>query len=209
MVGRFELGNLHAERGDLAGALALYEGVIGLARVAGDPNQEVLAHNNAAYHAMLAGDLAAAHRHLDAALAQTESLDLRLPRQYLLSTRGEIALAERLWDEAETWFRQGLAEAQNQGNGSRSPSITPTWPSGAAGRPGCGIDFAGRSPTGCCTVDGPLRPSADCVMAHRAPPGAAGERLVAAEALGRAEDHLTGGQYGHLNAWAQRLRGQL
>lgn len=210
MVGRFELGNLHAERGDLAGALALYEGVIGLARVAGDPNQEVLAHNNAAYHAMLAGDLTAAHRHLDAALAQTESLDLRLARQYLLSTRGEIALAERLWDEAETWFRQGLAEAQNQGNGEQVAKYHANLALAARGRGD--LDAALILLEEAQQAAAPL--TARYVQAQIALwltelHLARGERLVAAEALGRAEDYLAGGQYGNLNAWAQRLRTQL
>jgi DNA-binding SARP family transcriptional activator len=113
---RFELGNLRAQRGDLPGARRAYDEAIAFAQAAGDPFQEVLGHNNAAYHALLAGDLDAAHSHLDTALAMTERSDLRMPRQYLYSTRGELALGEGRPAEAETWFRRGLAEAEYTGN---------------------------------------------------------------------------------------------
>ena len=57
MVARFELGNARAERGDLAGAIAMYSESAALAAGAGDPNQQVLALNNLAYHTMLLGDI--------------------------------------------------------------------------------------------------------------------------------------------------------
>jgi ATP/maltotriose-dependent transcriptional regulator MalT len=110
------MGNLRAQRGDMPRAGRAYDEAIAFAQEAGDPFQEVLGHNNAAYHALLAGDLEAAHSYLDTALAMTERSDLRMPRQYLYSTRGELALAESRPAEAETWFRRGLAEAEFTGN---------------------------------------------------------------------------------------------
>jgi DNA-binding SARP family transcriptional activator/tetratricopeptide (TPR) repeat protein len=112
----FVLGNLRAESGDLPAALEAYKESIDFARAAGNDFQEVLGHNNYAYHALLLGDLPAAHEHIDAALAISESRALRLSLQHLYSTRGEIALAESRWDEAEEWFQRGLVEAEKNNN---------------------------------------------------------------------------------------------
>ncbi len=114
--GRFALGTMLAERGDLAGAVQAYRDSIVLAEQAGDTFQALLSYNNTAYHALLLGDLAQAHAYVETGLAQAEARGLRVPLQYLYSTRGEIALAEHDWDGAEAWFRRGLAEAQAMGN---------------------------------------------------------------------------------------------
>ena len=66
---RFELGNLLAQRGDLEAALDAYQEAIATAQQLGDQMQEILAHNNYAYHAMLLGRLDAAHLHIEKALA--------------------------------------------------------------------------------------------------------------------------------------------
>ena len=46
-----------------------------------------------------------------------------MPRQYLYSTRGEIARAEELLDEAESWFERALAEAQKHHNQVQAANI--------------------------------------------------------------------------------------
>jgi tetratricopeptide (TPR) repeat protein len=58
----------------------------------------------------------AAHEHIAAGLALAEARGLRLPLQYLYSTRGEIALAEQQWGEAESWFTRGLAISERMGD---------------------------------------------------------------------------------------------
>ncbi|MDQ4078880.1 MAG: AAA family ATPase, partial [Chloroflexota bacterium] len=113
---RFELGNLLAQRGRLRQAVQAYHESISLAEVTGDESQIALGHNNAAYHSILLGDLEAAREHVEIGLDLVEANDLQVPRQYLYSTRGELALAEEQWDEAEEWFQRGMAEAERQGN---------------------------------------------------------------------------------------------
>jgi DNA-binding SARP family transcriptional activator len=130
----FELGTLHARSGDLEQALKAYTEAIRLAQQSGDPMQEVLAHNNYAYHALLQHDLAAAHQHIDIALAIADAGAIQMPRQYLYSTRGEIALAEQKWDEAEEWFRRGIAEAQKAGNTMQAANYSANLGLAAQGR---------------------------------------------------------------------------
>lgn len=115
-ISRFELGNVRAQQGDLAGARESLAEAVEQARVTGDPFLEVLALNNSAYYALLDGDLAAARTLIAAGLALAEARALEVPRQWLLSTRGELALAEGQWDEAEGWFRHGLALAERLHN---------------------------------------------------------------------------------------------
>jgi len=113
---QFELGNLRARQGDLAAARAAFRDAIQLAQAAGESLLEAIAHNNAAYHALLDGDLSAAKVHRDAGLALAERADLAPARQWLFSTAGEIELAEARWDQAESWFRKALAEAERHDN---------------------------------------------------------------------------------------------
>lgn len=114
--GRFTLGNLRAERGDLPAARAAFAEAIALAHEAGDPFQAVLGYNNAAYHALLDGDMEVARVAITQGLALAGAQALRVPLQYLYSTRGEIALAEGQWEEARGWFERGLDEAQTNRN---------------------------------------------------------------------------------------------
>jgi DNA-binding SARP family transcriptional activator/tetratricopeptide (TPR) repeat protein len=108
----FGLGNFYAERGELAVARQLFHRAAAHARRAGDHNQEVLAYNNAAYHALLAGDREEAYRLVDRALALLDAYAFRLPRPYVYSTRGEIALADGKLDEAFEWLTRALNEAE-------------------------------------------------------------------------------------------------
>ena len=119
----FELGNLLAQRGDLVNAIHAFERVIQLAPAGGDRFLEVLGHNNLAYHAHLAGDLDLAQEHIETGLALAGELALFVPRQYLYSTRGEIARAEEQLDEAESWFERALAEAQKHHNQVQAANI--------------------------------------------------------------------------------------
>ncbi len=112
----FFLGNLLAEQGDLSSALSAFAESIQLAEQAGDEFQQALGLNNLAYHSVLAGDLETAHRTVDQGIQLAEQRALRLPLQHLYSTRGEIALAEQQWKEAESWFTRGLAEAERNQN---------------------------------------------------------------------------------------------
>lgn len=112
----FELGNLLARRGDLQAAMSAFQDALHSAVQAGDAMIELLARNNIAYHSLLVGDVDGARNHIEAALALADASAIQMPRQYLYSTRGEVALAEHQWDEAEEWFQRGMREAQKAGN---------------------------------------------------------------------------------------------
>jgi DNA-binding SARP family transcriptional activator/tetratricopeptide (TPR) repeat protein len=116
IVARFELGNARAERGDLAGAIKMYRQTADLARAAGEPNQQVLALNNLAYHTMLLGDTTAAREYIREAFGLADQYGLRMSHEYLLSTRGEIELADGNWAGAEEWVNASLAEARAHNN---------------------------------------------------------------------------------------------
>ncbi len=206
-LSRFELGNLLAERGDLQAAIDVYEESISLSEAAGNPNQQVLSHNNAAYHAMLAGELPRAHHHMRAALALAERLDLRLPLQYLYSTRGEIALAEEQWAEAEPWFRRSLAAAETNGNIEQAAKCRANLALAARGRGD--LDEALALLQEAATLAAPLtarylQAQIDLWLAEASL--ARGERRAARIALEEAEARLTGGEYRRLAEWAARLR---
>lgn len=112
----FELGNVKAQEGDLQAALSYFEQVIAFAEQQNDSLHIALGHNNLAYHALLLGDLALAKRHIDQAIAITEERDLATNRQWVYSTRGEIALAERDWEAADRWLTRGRAMAEHFNN---------------------------------------------------------------------------------------------
>jgi DNA-binding SARP family transcriptional activator len=131
---QFQLGNLLAEAGELPGAISAFRAAIPLAHQAGDLFQEVLGYNNLAYHLVLAGELADARATIEAGLALNEAQGLQVPRQWLYSTRGELALAEKQWAEATVWFERGLAEARQQHNHAQIASYYANLGRAAAGR---------------------------------------------------------------------------
>lgn len=210
MVARFELGNALAERGDLPGAIALYEQTAGLARVARDPNQQLLALNNLAYHTMLAGDTAAALRSIDEALALADQYGLGMAREYLLSTRGEIELADGRWTEAEEFFNASQVEAQGHNNVAHIAKC----------RANLGLVARGRGDLDSALIL--LEEAAELAAPLTARYMQAqidlwltevyldrGERAAAAGTLGRAEARLAGSHYRRLIELSRKLRAAL
>jgi DNA-binding SARP family transcriptional activator/ATP/maltotriose-dependent transcriptional regulator MalT len=116
MYAAIGLSNLRAEQGDQVGAYAAAQQIISLAQQVGYSFYEVIGHNSAAYRATLLGDLAGAHRHIRAGLELADARGLEMPRQWLYSTRGELALAEHAWEEAATWLQRARVEAMRQNN---------------------------------------------------------------------------------------------
>lgn len=205
--GRFTLGNLQAEHGNLPAALQSYREAIRLAQTAGDHFQEVLAHNNAAYHALLLGEIQSAHEHAAIGLALAEQHGLRLPLQYLYSTHGEIALAEARWSDAEQWFTRGIDEAEHQHNQTQIASYRANLGLAARGRGDLDAAVvlleAARE-----TIDrlaaAYLHTQIDLWLAELY--AERREHAAAEDALSRAEQRLAESDHARLRAWAARLR---
>jgi DNA-binding SARP family transcriptional activator/tetratricopeptide (TPR) repeat protein len=126
ILGRFELGNLLAQRGDLALALESYQSALALARQNGDRLREMLALNNLAYHTLLSGDPAAAQGYIDEALSLVEEQVFFFPRTYLYSTQGEILLARGEVDAAKEWLQRSLTEAESYSNLAQAANVRAT-----------------------------------------------------------------------------------
>jgi tetratricopeptide (TPR) repeat protein len=207
---RFELGNMLAERGDLRGAIAAFEDSIGLAEMTGNPLQTVLGHNNAGYHALLAGDLDGARRHVDAGVQLAEANALRMPLQYLYSTRGEIALAENMWDEAEQWFQRGMVEAERLGNAIQVANYRANLALAARGRGDLdsAVLLLEQARTDATKLTAPhLQAQIDLWLTQLYL--ARGERAAAQDALTRAEKRLAHSDRAQLKGWAKRLRDEM
>ena len=112
----FERGNLLADRGDRQAALAAFGDALRLAQASANPITMAMAHNNLAYHSLLAGDVAQAEKHIRAATEITARHAIGLLWQFVYSTTGEIALAQGKLDEADTAFAKAYAEAHARGN---------------------------------------------------------------------------------------------
>jgi DNA-binding SARP family transcriptional activator len=110
------LSNIRADQGDMQGAFAAAQEIVRYARQSGNDFYEAVGYNNSAYRALLLGNYQGAHEYLEAGLRLVEERVLEVPRQWLYSTRGELALAEEEWDEAERWFQRGIVHAERNGN---------------------------------------------------------------------------------------------
>lgn len=203
----FELGNLLAQRGDLEDALRAYDRAISLARDAQVPFLEVLGHNNLAYHALLAGDRTTAWEQIQVGLRLADDLSLFLPRQYLYSTRGEIALNEGHLEEAEEWFNRALHEAHKHHNQAQAANIQANLALVARERGDLDTALA-LLESAHDLVDGLVALhlqiqldlwSAELYLQR-------GEHKAAEEALEEAEGRLAGSDRRHLAAWASRVR---
>ncbi|MGH2523083.1 MAG: hypothetical protein ACRDH2_11320, partial [Anaerolineales bacterium] len=163
-----------------------------------------LGHNNAAYHAMLLGDLKAAHEHIEAGLALAEARALNVVRQWLNSTRGEIALAEQQWEEAEGWFTRGMVEAEKLDNAEMIANYHANLGLAARGRGDLAAALA-RLETARERAPSPYQQTqidlwlAEVYLDR-------GERAAAEAALVRAEARLAGGEHSRLQAQGDRLR---
>lgn len=122
----FELGNIDAQQGRLSQAIERYRRALEATRGApGDAalRSQILAHNNLAYHLHLLRDPQAFdHVQQGLALAQEKGMLTLLP--YLLSTLGELHLAQGDLQAAETAFRQGLVHAQRLAQPERIAGLT-------------------------------------------------------------------------------------
>ncbi len=205
----FILGNLRAQQGDLAQAIPAFLESVRLAQSIGDDYQQVLGYNNAAYHALLAGDLNAAHAHLAQGFALAQARALKLPWQYLYSTRGEIALAEKNWDEAEQWFARGLTESQAHDNREQSANYHANRALAARGRGDLDAAlmlFEQAREQAAALNAAHLQIQIELWLAEVY--WERGEGTAAREALARGEARLQGGVREELIAWAKRLRAQ-
>lgn len=131
---QFELGNLLGQLDQLEQGLLAFEEAIKLSQTIHVPYFKILILNNAAYHAQLAGDLNKALAYVTEGLTLSEQYAIHSPRQYLYSTRGEIALAQQAWNEAESWFEQGLTVAEQHGNREMIATYTVNFALVAKGR---------------------------------------------------------------------------
>jgi DNA-binding SARP family transcriptional activator len=115
---KFELGSLAAQEGRLNDSVILYHESLEAAQVAVSENQGnraiprlILAYNNLAYHLHLIQDPQALVYVVKGLELASEKGELPL-LTYLLSTRGEIALAAGDLELAESCFQEGLALAE-------------------------------------------------------------------------------------------------
>ena len=122
----FELGSLAAQQGNLLQAVAHYRVALDIANdLPADTRRDwdVLARNNLAYHLLLLGDPdAEAYAEAGLELARKKGSLGMLP--YLLSTRGEIALAHDDVAVAEMYFKEGLDLARRLAIPERVAGLT-------------------------------------------------------------------------------------
>ena len=112
----FEWGNLCLERGDYAQALDKFRQAQQVAKSGKSILFEALSLNNLAYATLLTGAVANAQRLIDEALNLAQTYALRPMYYYLLSTRGEIALASGELATAKVSFSEAIALAEKYEN---------------------------------------------------------------------------------------------
>jgi DNA-binding SARP family transcriptional activator len=119
----FERGNLLANQGDLLAALAAFEQSLGIAQATGDLTQEAMAHNNLAYHALLAGQFERAEDHLLQAEDLVKRYEIGYLWQFVGSTKGEIALERGKLAQAKDAFREAYTAAKAWHNQQQQANI--------------------------------------------------------------------------------------
>jgi len=159
---------------------------------------------------VLSGDVDRARRHVEEGLRLAGQWGLDLPRQWLYSTRGELALAEEQPDEAWAWFERGLAESERLGNAKQAANFRANL--GLAAHRRGDLDAALALLESAREVAHGLGSAhlliqvelwlAELLLER-------GEREAAGEALRRAETGLAGGERRLLQARASDLRSRL
>jgi tetratricopeptide (TPR) repeat protein len=123
---QFELGHIDARQNRLEDAIRRYRECLQLADTLPDDSAlrwHIMAHNNLAYHLHLLDDPTAwDHVQTGLALAREKGMVTMLP--YLLSTLGELALAQGDLAAAEGAFQRGLAYAQRFAHPERIAGLT-------------------------------------------------------------------------------------
>jgi ATP/maltotriose-dependent transcriptional regulator MalT len=112
----FELGNVAAQRGELARAVDLYTEAANHAASSRAHYFQALAYNNLAYHSLLLGQPEAARRALAQGQQLAEAHELLGALLHLLSTQGEIHLYLGEWAAATECFQRGLMLAEDLGH---------------------------------------------------------------------------------------------
>lgn len=112
----FELGNVAAQRGELARALEFYQESARAAEAGRVHYYVALAHNNLAYHRLLLGQPEAARQAAAHGLKVAETYELLGVLLFLYSTQGEIHLYLGEWAAAAESFQRGMALAEELGN---------------------------------------------------------------------------------------------
>jgi len=123
---KFEQGSVAAQQGNLPLAIAFYRETLAVADEAGAEialQWQILSRNNLAYHLNLMGDSTALQYAREGQSMAQEKGVLGL-QPYLLSTLGEIALAQNDLDMAEKYFTEGLALAERLSIPERLAGLT-------------------------------------------------------------------------------------
>ncbi|MGE5138084.1 MAG: tetratricopeptide repeat protein, partial [Rudaea sp.] len=129
---------------------------------------------------------------------------------HLYSTRGEIALAEKNWQEAEDWFKRGLAEAEHNGNRREQANSHANLGLAALGRgdPDAAVMLLETARQEVAELPEPhlrARTELDLAQVYLE----RGERSAAREALDRARTVLANSSRKTLQVWADRLETQI
>ena len=119
----FGWGNYSVQLGDFWPAQMKFQRALEIAQSANNIYFQALSYNNLAYTRLLVDDILGAHSAIEAGLRFVEQHALMRPRQYLYSTRGELALADGALEEAESWFLRGQAEARIYDNQTQVANI--------------------------------------------------------------------------------------
>lgn len=202
-----ELGNTRAQRGNLRGAIECYRAMIAHGEMRNEQNLLVVGYNNLAYHLLLAGEIEQAKSAIEKALELAGTLDIQSARQWLYSTRGEVALAQEEWDIARAWFEHGIVFAERYGNREQMTNYEMNLALAARGSQQSDEavllleNARAHAQTGHTRfLQAQIELWLTQVYLER------GELTAARAALERADTHLRGSRFEALHEWAERLR---